>query len=142
MRHASDASAASMSPQAIELKAENERNILHLSFRGIVRGTDMEGTDLRAAELAAALRPGFVMIGDLTDLEAMDLDCVPHLTRMMELLANAGMGHVIRVIPDPDKDIGFTLLSHTHYRGRIPFQICSTRAEADVALATLLASRG
>jgi hypothetical protein len=142
MRHAPEVPGAPMSPQAIELTAENERNILHLSFRGIVRGTDMEGTDIRAAELASALRPGFVMIGDLTDLEAMDLDCVPHLTRVMELLAKAGMGHVIRVIPDPDRDIGLTLLSHTHYRGRIPIQICSTRAEADVALATLLGSRG
>jgi hypothetical protein len=131
-----------MNPHAIELSAENDRNILRMSFRGIVRGGDMEESDLRAAELASALRPGFIMLGDLTDLELMDLDCVPHLTRVMEILAKAGMGHIIRVIPDPDKDIGFTLLSHTHYHGRIPFQICSTRAEADLALATLLGARG
>jgi hypothetical protein len=42
---------------------------------------------------------------------------------------------VLRIIPDPSKDIGFTLLSHTHYRGKVPFVTLTSAAEAETALA-------
>lgn len=47
----------------------------------------------------------------------------------------AGLGRVIRIIPDPDKDIGFNLLALVHYGGAIPTVTCKTPAEAETGLA-------
>lgn len=81
-----------------------------------------------------AMGPGFIVVTDLADLERMELDCVPHVTRLMDRFVAGGVNKVVRVIPDPDKDIGFNLLSMTHYRGRIPVVTYRTREEAEAAL--------
>ncbi|PTY01237.1 hypothetical protein DB354_00350 [Opitutus sp. ER46] len=81
------------------------------------------------------LGQGFTMLTDLADLEHMELECVGELTRMMDVCMAAGIGKVVRVIPDPDKDIGFNLLSLTHYRGKVPTATCETREEAEAELA-------
>ena len=71
---------------------------------------------------------------DLSDLDAMELDCVDSLTRMMENLKSRGVGIVVRVIPDPAKDIGFNILSLTHYRRGVSVVTCETLDEATRAL--------
>jgi hypothetical protein len=53
----------------------------------------------------------------------------------MDLFVLHGIAKVIRIIPDPDKDIGLKLLSIVHYRGRVPTLTCKTRAEAERELA-------
>lgn len=80
------------------------------------------------------MKPGFTVVTDLTELERMEPDCVPHLTKLMDLFLAAGVAKVVRVIPDPKRDIGFNLLSLTHYRGRVSIATFGTRAEAEVAL--------
>ena len=80
------------------------------------------------------VRTGFTILTDLSDLDAMELDCVDSLTRMMEKLKSSGVGTVVRVIPDPAKDIGFNILSLTHYRRNVNILTCSTFDEAKRAL--------
>lgn len=80
------------------------------------------------------MKPGFTIVADLSDLQRMDLDCVPHITRLMDLFRRAYVARVMRVIPEASKDIGFTLLSHTHYRGRVPVETRTSPAEAENAL--------
>ena len=64
----------------------------------------------------------------------MDLDCVPHLTKIMDLSRAHGVGTVVRVIPDPDKDIGFSILSIIHYRRGVRIVTCESLAEAERVL--------
>jgi hypothetical protein len=64
----------------------------------------------------------------------MDLDCVPHLARIMDLSRARGVGTVVRIIPDRDKDIGFNILSIIHYRRDVQIITCETPAEAERAL--------
>ena len=116
-----------------EMQIDPERQILRTYFRGFVTPDALQAAAERNATLVAQMKPGFTVIADLTDLEEMDLDCVAHITRLMDLFCRAGAGRVVRVIPDPRKDIGFTLLSHTHYRGRIPFATVRSRAECERA---------
>ena len=66
-----------------------------------------------------ALRfPDFRLLVDLGRLESMDLACVPELGRAMEMVDAHGVGLVVRVIPDPGKDIGFNILTIFHYTKR------------------------
>jgi hypothetical protein len=52
----------------------------------------------------------------------------------MELFKTRSIGTVVRVIPDPEKDIGFNILSLTHYRRGVKIVTCETLAEAERAL--------
>jgi hypothetical protein len=120
----------------VEFQPDVERKLLQLRFRGHVAGKDMAPELDRLAPMFLQLGTGFSLVTDLTELDNMDLDCVPHVTRMMDLCLRAGVRQVVRVIPDPGKDIGFKLLSMTHYRRKVPVVTCETRAEAERAIAT------
>jgi hypothetical protein len=41
---------------------------------------------------------------------------------------------VVRVIPDPHRDIGMTIMSVFHYRGGVKIFTCQTLAEAEETL--------
>lgn len=112
-----------------------EHKILRTIFRGKVRGEDIEAPIAGMRDVLRQLGRGFVQITDLTDLEMMDLDSVPHLTKMMDAFLAAGVSKIVRIIPNPDKDIGFTILSHTHYRGKVPIMTVKTRKEAEKEVA-------
>jgi hypothetical protein len=123
--------------QPFEIAAGADRQILRIVFRGVVRAESLAAHAQLSAEVIAAMSPGFTAVADLSGLEQMELDCVPHITRLMELFKRAGVGRVFRLIPDADKDIGFTLLSHTHYRGKVPFRTFATALELETALQQL-----
>jgi hypothetical protein len=64
----------------------------------------------------------------------MDLTCVPYIKRMMDVCNKKGVELVVRVIPDPQKDIGLNILSLFHYRRRVRIVTCQTLAEAKKVL--------
>ncbi len=74
------------------------------------------------------------MLGDLSQLETMESDCAPELGRMMELIRRAGAGLVVRVIPDPNKDIGLNILTLFHYPPQLRIVTCEKMVEAAQAL--------
>jgi anti-anti-sigma regulatory factor len=80
--------------------------------------------------LVSRVQNHFTILVDLTDLEQMDPQCAPILSRMMEQLSKMGVARVVRVIPDPKKDIGLGILSLFHYRSGIKISTVRTRAEA------------
>lgn len=123
--------------QPFEIVADANRQILRIIFRGFVRAESLAAQAQASAELIAAMSSGFTVVVDLSGLEQMELDCVPHVTRLMELFKRARVGRVFRLIPDADKDIGFTLLSHTHYRGKVPFRTFETALELEMELRQL-----
>lgn len=116
------------------MEVDAKRQVLHIAFRGSVSAADMRVGSQSLEALISRLQPGFTVLTELTGLDCMDLDCVPELTRVMDRMVAAGAGQVVRVIPDPDKDIGFTLLSLTHYRGHVPITTYPSVAEARQAL--------
>ncbi len=49
---------------------------------------------------------------------------------MMELFDRHGLKQVVRVIPDPSKDIGFNILARFHYHNNPRITNCATMIEA------------
>ena len=80
--------------------------------------------------LLADLAPGFRLLTILSDLEEMDIACVPDVKKMMDFCNKKGVETVVRVIPDPHKDIGFNILSLFHYRRRVHIITCETLGDA------------
>ena len=60
----------------------------------------------------------------------MALDCTPEVGRVMEMVAQAGVGLVVRVIPDPSKDIGLNILGIFHYPEQLKVINCQNLMEA------------
>lgn len=88
--------------------------------------------DLKA--LLAELKPGFNILADFSQLESMAADCVPEVGVGMELVDAAKPGLLVRVIPDPSKDIGLNILTAFHYKQRPRIVTCETLGEAARAL--------
>jgi hypothetical protein len=81
------------------------------------------------------IKPGFRLLTDLSSLESMSASCATDLGEMMNLCNGKGIGAVIRVVPDPRKDIGFTLMSRFHYGNRVEVKTYETLADAIQSLA-------
>jgi len=114
--------------------SNKSKQLLYINYLGQVRlGEFQRGQKDLAAQLGE-LSPGFRLLADFSRLESMDLNCAPEVGRMMDLIGKAGVGRVIRVIPDSDKDIGMNILTVFHYRHRPQVITCKNPVEAAKAL--------
>lgn len=121
--------------EPVELDSSLDQKLIRVRYRGVVQANNVAAILPRLEENISRVGPGFVLVTDLTGLESMHLDCVPHVTRIMDLCLGAGLARVVRIIPDPSKDIGLNLLSLVHYRGKVPTVTFGSREEATSALA-------
>lgn len=106
------------------------KQLLCVSYIERVRAGDLQCTfeDLKA--LLADLGPGFRLLADLSRLEFMETACATELGQFMDLMDQAGVSQVVRVIPDSKKDIGMNILTILHYRRRPRVVTCTTMTEA------------
>jgi hypothetical protein len=110
--------------------SNKSKQLLCVSYIDRVRLGDLKlgFEDLR--ELLAELRPGFRLLADLSQLEFMETACATELGQFMDLMDQHGVSQVVRVIPDPKKDIGMNILTILHYRRRPRVVTCATMTEA------------
>jgi hypothetical protein len=117
-----------------QVEVDGLKNVLKISYARHVGPEDTKRVEEEIPPLLAEVRPGFRLLTDLSGLESMDLACVPYIRRMMDLCNKNGVEMVVRVIPDPHKDIGLNILSLFHYRRRVRIVTCATLGEAMIAL--------
>jgi hypothetical protein len=110
------------------------KRLLQFSFIGQVSLDDLERSRAEVAELVADLPVGFRLLTDLGRLDQMELACETEIGRVMELCDQKEVAMVVRVIPDPRKDIGLNILTLFHYRHRVRTITCDTMEEAGRAL--------
>ena len=83
------------------ITSNKSRQLLYIRYAGQVRPEEF----LRSREDLVAqlveLSAGFRLLADFSQLESMKLDCEPELGRMMELIGQAGVDLVVRVISRP-----------------------------------------
>jgi hypothetical protein len=106
------------------------KQLLCVSYIDQVQAEDLKRSreDLKA--LLAGLAPGFRLLVDLTQLESMGRDCATEIGQLMDLIDQGGVKLVVRVIPDPKKDIGMNILTIFHYRHRPRLVTCEKLTEA------------
>jgi hypothetical protein len=110
------------------------RNLLTVTYCGDVGPGDF-GPAMGKLEVGLAeLKPGFRLLTDLGGLESMDYACAPLIDKVMDLIDCRGVSEVIRIVPDPRKDIGFQVMSYFHYGPQVNIVTCETVEEAQRAL--------
>jgi anti-anti-sigma regulatory factor len=114
--------------------SNKSRRLLHIRYIGRVQPAEFQHGQKDLTTQLEELSPRFRLLADFSQLESMGLDCEAELGRMMELIGQAGVNLVVRVIPDPSKDIGMNILTAFHYPHRLQVVTCENLVEAAGAL--------
>jgi len=117
-----------------EAAVDPQANVVRTRFSGNVTAAHMVGIVAEIEEALAQVRAGFAIMTDLSGLDSMELECAPLFSRIMDLCRAKGVAKVVRVIPDPSKDIGLNILSITHYRSWVQILTCRTLDEGERGL--------
>jgi hypothetical protein len=118
----------------ILVETDVERDLLTVIYCGDVVPEEFERitTDFEAA--LGLMEPGFRLLTDLGGLESMKASCAPFIDKFMDLINARGVSMVVRIVPDPKKDIGFGVMSMFHYRPDVAIVTVETVEEAERAL--------
>jgi hypothetical protein len=110
------------------------RRLLHLSYIDTVTVAELERGYAEVEALLKKCPDSFDLLADLGRLESMDIACEEIVGRTMEMMEQHGLKRVVRVIPDPTKDIGLNIIGMFHYSKRIRIVTCKTIVEAGSVL--------
>ena len=114
----------------IKFEVDEPKNLFVIRYQGCVGPEETEKGLEEIRSGLAKLKSGFRLLGDLTELERMDVACAPFIEKAMDLCNEKGASLVVRVIPDPHRDIGLQIMSIFHYGGDTQILTCETLAQA------------
>ena len=112
------------------IETDKSKRFLVISVAGHVTAEEAKQS---AEQVRAALQdvaPGFVALTDFRFLESMATASAPYVAEVMDALAAKKVSAVLRVMPDPHKDIGLNILSQFHYGADIRTMTFETLADA------------
>ena len=117
------------------IEANDAKRLITISWSGQVHLDEMRRCAEEIGVMAAKMRPGFRLLADMTDLESMDSAGAPYIGSVMDFCVTRQVERVVRVIPDPRKDIGLNIMSYFHYGSKVRVTICENLADAMQQLA-------
>jgi anti-anti-sigma regulatory factor len=117
------------------IEVDKGTKLLTIRYAGAITAEEVERCAADFESRLSELESGFRLLTDLTRLDSMEVKSVQHIRRMMDLANSRGVALVVRVIPDPQKDIGLNILSLFHYHRRVRILTCETLQQAMRALA-------
>ena len=118
----------------IEVNADKAGGLFTFVFSQKVTADEAKKWMTDIESRVPGMQAGFRLLADLSGLESMELQCAPLIARVMDLCNEAGVSKVIRVIPDPRKDIGLSILSLFHYDRDVRIVTFHDRREAEKSL--------
>jgi hypothetical protein len=112
------------------IELDQPHNWLTIAYSGHVNPDETQKCVEEIRVAVTKIEPGFRLVVDLTDLQAMEVACAPHITSIMDMCNRSGVAEVVRIIPDPKRDIGLQLMSYFHYGDDVHIVTCESLDEA------------
>ena len=112
------------------IEADRSKRLVVISAAGHVTKEEVKAVAVRLTAILQDFAPGFAALTDFRWLESMDPAGAAHIAEIMDALAAKKVGAVIRVVPDPHKDIGLNILSQFHYGADVRITTFETLADA------------
>ena len=94
---------------------DHQYNTLIIILKGVFGKKEVEELYATLKEIIPKLNKDFKMITDLSLLDEMDIEAHKTNEKIMELCSQQGVAKIVRVIPDPAKDMGFNIMSLFHH---------------------------
>jgi hypothetical protein len=116
-------------------ETDRSKRLVVISVAGRVTAAEVKEAAKRVREIVGDIAPGFRALTDYRWLESMETAAAQYIAEMMDVLASKGVSSVVRVVPDPHKDIGLNILSQFHYGPAIQVMTFETLADALQSLA-------
>ncbi len=117
------------------IEADRSKRLVVISVAGHVTANEAKEAAQKVREILEDIAPGFRALSDFRWLESMQTDASPYVAEIMDALAKKKVSSVVRVMPDPRKDIGLNILSQFHYGPKIRTVTFETLADAVQSLA-------
>jgi len=112
------------------VEMDKGKRLLVISAVGRVSRDEVKAAAQEVREMVKDAVPGFRVLADFRWMESMESAAAPHVAEIMDALAANQVGLVVRIVPDPRKDIGLNILSQFHYGADIQIATFETLAEA------------
>jgi hypothetical protein len=113
------------------VETNKAKRLLVITAAGHVSKEEVKHAAEQCREALRDAAPGSRVLTDFRWLESMRPGAAPHIAEIMDALAEKQVASVIRIIPDPGKDIGMiNLLSQFHYSGELPISSVETLVDA------------
>jgi hypothetical protein len=97
------------------IKYDDNLNRVSVWFEGLVSEDQTGGFYREFKGILSKTKKGFVVVTDLSLLHKMDEGAKVYIEKTMDECNKKGVSKIIRIIPDPSKDIGFSIMSLFHY---------------------------
>ena len=114
----------------VTIELDQPRNLFIIRYRDHVGPDETKRALEDVRQALDKVERGFRLLADLIQLQSMDLLCAPHIENAMDMFNEKGVSEIIRIIPDPRRDIGLQIMSYFHYGGDIRIITCETMDEA------------
>jgi hypothetical protein len=112
------------------VETDKAKRLLVISAAGHVSKEEVKQAAEQVREALHDVSPGLRALTDFRWLESMRPSAAPHIAEIMDALAQKQVASVIRIIPDPGKDIGLNILSQFHYSRELSITTVETLVEA------------
>ena len=112
------------------VEADKSKRLIVISAVGHVTEEEVKEVARQVREIVEDAAPGFRVLTDFRWLDSMQASASQHIAEIMDAVAAKKVGLVARVIPDPSKDIGLSILSQFHYDPKIRIATFETLADA------------
>jgi hypothetical protein len=112
------------------VEADPTKRLLVISAAGQVTKKEVAAVAQQVRAIVNDMVPGFRLLADFRWLDRMEPAAATHLAEIMDILAEREVAAVVRVVPDPHKDIGLNILSQFHYGPNIKLTTFESLAEA------------
>ena len=116
------------------VEIDSSRRFVVISVAGHVTVKEVRETAQRVRDVLANAEPGFVALADFRWLDSMETGGAKFIAEIMDSFAEKKVSAVVRVMPDPRKDIGLNILSQFHYGPEVRLMTFETLADAMQAL--------
>jgi len=110
--------------------SNKHQKLLFLNYVQQVSVADLATARTEIAALLGDLPSGLRLLSDLSQLESMDPEGLGEIGATMDLINQTGVSLIVRVIPDPTKDIGLNILTVFHYPRHPRIITCRSLTEA------------
>jgi hypothetical protein len=117
------------------VEIDSSRRFVVISVAGHVTVEEVRDAAQRVRDVLANAEPGFVGLADFRWLDSMATGAAEFIAKIMDAFAAKKVSAVVRVVPDPHKDIGLNILSQFHYGPEVRLLTFETLADAIQALA-------
>jgi hypothetical protein len=112
------------------VEADRAKRLIIIGAAGRVTAQEVKQVAQQVREIVKDAPPGFHVLTDFRWLEAMEPASAYYIGEIMDALAAKEVGSIVRVVPDPHKDIGLNILSQFHYGAKVRVLTLESLAEA------------